>query len=107
MEEQKPEQASENNKENTLMGVIAYVVFFVPLLTDAKDDPFVKYHVKQGLLLFLIAVGAVVLTPILFMIVWLIHLAVLVLAIMGIVNVLNHKKEPVPFIGQFAEKFKF
>ena len=44
-------------KKNTTMAVIAYIIFFVPLLTgDAQKDAFVKYHVKQGLVLFLLAV---------------------------------------------------
>ena len=38
---------------NTGMAVLAYILFFIPLLTDAKNDPFVKFHVKQGLVLFL------------------------------------------------------
>ena len=43
--------------KNTMMAVIAYILFFVPLLTgDAKKDSFVKYHTKQGLVLFLLAV---------------------------------------------------
>ena len=43
--------------KNTTMAIIAYIIFFVPLLTgDAKKDSFVKYHVKQGLVLFLLVV---------------------------------------------------
>ena len=104
-EEKKSEHSSGKKSENTAMAVVAYILFFVPLLTDAKDDPFVKFHVKQGLLLFIIAVANMVLTPLLFMITWLIGIFVLVLAILGIMNALNGKKEPLPLIGQYAEKF--
>jgi len=37
------------DKKNTGMAVVAYFIFFLPLLTEAKKDPFVKYHVRQGL----------------------------------------------------------
>ena len=93
--------------DNTAMAIIAYILFFVPLLTDAKDDPFVKYHVKQGLIVFIIGVGAAVLAPVLLFLTLFIHLFVLVLAILGIINVLNGKKEPLPLVGEFAAKFKF
>ncbi len=104
----------ENQKKkgrNTGMAVVAYIVFFIPLLTEAKDDPFVKYHVKQGLVLFIcsvivwfiaraIPVFGWVLSPLL-------NIAILVLAIIGIVNAVNGDEKPLPFIGSFADKLKF
>lgn len=39
--------------KNIGMAIVAYIIFFIPLLTEAKKDPFVKYHVKQGLVLFI------------------------------------------------------
>jgi len=55
---QNPGQPSEplktkTEEKNTGMAIVAYILFFIPLLTDAKKDPFVKYHVKQGLVIFL------------------------------------------------------
>jgi len=35
------------------MAILAYILFFIPLLTDSKNDPYVKYHIKQGLVLFI------------------------------------------------------
>jgi len=94
-------------ENNTAMGIIAYILFFVPLLTDAKNDPFVKYHVKQGLMVFLIALVAFIISPMIYLVAWVINLFVLVMVILGIINVVNDKKEPLPLIGQYAEKFKF
>ncbi len=100
-------------KKNTTMAAIAYVLFFVPLLTgDAKKDSFVKYHVKQGLVLFLLAVlinviGWVVPFYLWYSISWLLSLAILVLLILGIINAVNGKQEPLPVIGKFADVFKF
>ena len=103
----------ENKKldsNNTAMAVIAYIIFFIPLLTDAKNDPFVKFHVKQGAVIFIIGLAAwVVMTvlPFLLPLIWLVQLFLLVMVVLGIVNVVNNKKEPLPLIGQFANQLKF
>ena len=44
---------AEDKSLNTGMAVVAYLIFFIPLLTDAKDDPYVKFHTKQGVVLFI------------------------------------------------------
>jgi len=90
--------------KNTGMAIVAYFLFFVPLLTDAKNDPFVKYHVKQGLVLFIagIIAGFVSWFPI---IGWIIGILVFVDWIIGIVNAANGQEKPIPLIVQFAEKF--
>ncbi len=99
--------------KNTAMAVIAYILFFIPLLTgDAKKDAFVKYHTKQGLVLFLVAVlnnmiGWVVPFYLWYTISWILSLGTLVLLIIGIVNAVNGKQQPLPVIGKFADIFKF
>ena len=90
-------------EKNTGMAIVAYIIFFVPLLTDAKDDPFVKFHVKQGLVLticwvILSIVGVFV------WFVWILGLGMFVLWILGVMNASSGKKVPLPIIGQFAEK---
>ncbi len=95
--------------QNTAMAVVAYVLFFVPLLTDAKDDPFVKYHVKQGFVLFLtwVALSVVAWLPPILFVSPILHLGMFVFMIIGIMHALNGKKDPLPLIGQFADKFNF
>ena len=99
------------SQKNTGMAILGYILFFVPLLTDAKDDPFVKYHVKQGLLLWIIAIASVVIgvIPILgWIIALIVPLVVFVLAILGIINAANGEMKPVPLVGQYAEQwFKY
>jgi len=101
-----------DKKENkTLMGILAYIgpLVIVSYLV-AKDDPFVKFHIKQGLVLVVIEVIVWVLASImwsLFMFVNLINLAVLILAIIGIVNVVEGKEKELPFVGQFSRYFSF
>jgi len=106
---------SGGKQKNTAMAIIAYILFFIPLLTgDAKKDDFVNYHTKQGLVLFIVSAIVYVLQMILIYNFWrlaiifqLLSLAILVLAIIGIVNAASGKKQPLPLIGQFADKFKF
>ncbi len=96
-----------SKEKNTGMAMVAYILFFIPLLTDAKKDPFVKYHVKQGLVLFVTEAIFAVLSRFLwglFFIWWVVGLGILVLFILGIINAANGKKEPLPIIGQFADK---
>ncbi len=107
------EHAHHNNgtKNKTLMGVLSYLgpLVIVPYVT-AKDDAFVKFHVKQGLVVFSIEVGMWVLGMIiwpLMIILGIINVAAFVLSIIGIVNVLNGKETPLPLVGHYSKYFTF
>ena len=93
------------------MAILAYIIFFIPLLTDAKNDPFVKYHVKQGLVLFICSAIAWAIVRVMPIIGWMISplldLAILALAIIGIMNATNGVEKPLPVIGHFSSNFKF
>jgi len=103
---QQTQQSGFKKEKNTAMAIIAYIIFFVPLLTDVKNDPFVRYHVRQGLILFIfwIIVSFVQWIPPLYMITWILHLGLLVLLIIGIIHAANGEKKPLPIIGKFANK---
>lgn len=98
-------------KKDIGMAIIAYVVFFVPLLTEAKDDPYVKFHVKQGLALFLAFVTVWLFTVTVPIFGWILgpilQIILVVLLIIGIVNASQGIEKNLPFIGSFAEYFKF
>jgi len=98
-------------EKNTGMAVIAYILFFIPLLTEAKKDPFVKYHVKQGLVLFIGWVVVAIIDSILpwqfWMIGRLLDIGLFILMVLGIMNAVGGNQKPLPVIGKFAEKFKF
>lgn len=106
-----PSQIPSSKERNTGMAILAYFLFFIPLLTEAKKDPFVKYHIKQGLLIFIgwIAVSIVswILPWQLGIIATLLDICVLVLMIIGIMNAAKGKEKPLPIIGKFGEQFKF
>ncbi|HOX40580.1 MAG TPA: DUF4870 domain-containing protein [bacterium] len=112
MSEEPKESAPAPKSQNTGMAVIAYIIFFLPLLTDAKNDPFVKFHVKQGLVLLIFWVIISVLGTIIPFIGWFLiapigGLIALILLILGIVNALGGKETPLPMIGKYGESFKF
>lgn len=102
-----PKPAVGDNK--TLMGVLAYLgpLVIVPFLM-AKDDPFVKFHIKQGLVLVVIELIVMVAGEMmygLYGILGIVNIAALALSIIGIVNVIQGKEKELPVVGQFAKYF--
>lgn len=93
-------------EKNKVMAVLAYVIFFLPFLTDAKDSPFAKFHANQGFLLFLFSViGQIVggIVPIIgwFVIIPLVWLAAIIFLILGIINASSGQMKELPIIGQY------
>lgn len=112
MEENKSEQKmatqnrdAEDNKSMAIIGYIFPFLFFVPLVSEAKDSPFAKFHANQQLNLFLaaIAVNVVGVVPIIgwFIVLPLGSLVLLVLAILGVINGAKGEMKKLPFIGGF------
>ncbi len=93
------------------MAIVAYIIFFIPLLTEAKNDPFVKYHVKQGLVIFIawIAVGILgyMIPWQLWMVERALELALFILMVIGIMAAAKGEEKPLPIIGKLGEQFKF
>jgi uncharacterized membrane protein len=94
-----------------VMGVLAYlgILIVIPYLV-AKDDPFVKFHIKQGLVLVIIelviwALGYSYILWQLWPLIEIINLAVLILSIIGIVNVVQGKEKELPLIGSWGRNF--
>ncbi len=97
--------------KNTLMGVLAYIGPFViiPFLTS-KNDPFVKFHIKQGLVLFVIEILLWLLSMFmwpLWMIWQIINFATIILSIIGIINVSQGKEKELPLVGGYSKHFTF
>lgn len=101
------EKTSPDKSSNTLMAVLSYfgILVLIPLLTDAKNDPFVKFHIKQGLVLLVVSIiaGVIGWIPV---VGWIVPILVFVLFLIGVINAASGKKEPLPVIGQYGDKFK-
>lgn len=109
-------QSVEHKKTGNAMAVLAYlgILIIIPFVTEVKNDPFVKYHLKQGLALIIAEVVGWIIAafigwiPVLgWLIVFLFWIACLVLTIIGIINVLNGQEKELPWIGQYAKSFNF
>ena len=109
--EQKAPHETDAKTNRTIMGILAYlgILIIIPFLL-AKDDPFVKFHIRQGLVLLVINIVAWVLVSVswqLWPLFQLVNLGVLVLVIIGIVNVVQHKESELPLVGSFARNINF
>ena len=98
---------------NTLMAAISYLG---PLVIVAyligKDNQFVKFHVKQGLVVFGIEVLVWIITSTMmfysfWMFINIINLATLILSVIGIINAVSGKQKELPLVGGLAKNFTF
>jgi uncharacterized membrane protein len=99
-------------KGKNMMAALSYlwILIIIPFLTDAKNDPFVKFHLKQGLTLVIFEVIGMLVGwfPIIgWFVGWIIWLLSLILTVIGIANVWNGREKELPLIGQYGKHFKF
>lgn len=103
----KPLGPEHNNK--LLFGVLAYLgPLVIVSYFMAKQDPFVKFHIKQGLVVFCIEIIVWILSSIfwqMWMVINIVNLGTLVLSVIGIINVLQNQEKQLPLVGQFGAKF--
>ena len=100
-------------KNHIRLATAAYIIFFIPLLSKSKDDPFVKFHTRQGIGLFVIVLALQTILPfiminflsIYFLFITAIQIIVITLAIIGIKNAHNGTTKPLPYIGEYIDNF--
>lgn len=105
--------AADYISEHKLYAVLGYILpflFFLPLLQESsKHNAFARFHANQQLILLIVAVGLYAIHNILFIVlmgaaffvVQLLNLAILILAILGIVAAVNGQMKELPVIGKF------
>lgn len=110
-EEQRQEEKDERQfiEEGKSAAILGYIPFlcFVPLV-KMKDNPFAVRHGKQGLILFIIEILAVLfLLPKISDFFWsAVIILCVIFALLGIFNALQGKPYKVPYVGDLAERFK-
>ena len=89
-----------------LLAGLSYVsiLCFLPFVLAPKDD-FSKFHGKQGILLFVLSVIIDIISKISGLLGLALSVFRIYLIYKGIRNVVEGKKDYLPFIGQYAEKF--
>ncbi len=104
MQEQNPynrQSDPQDAEQNKTVAAVAYILFFLPLLA-ARDSRFAMYHANQGLLLLLATIAGNIVLSILWFVSWLLYpifaLVVIVYLIFGIMNAVNGKMQPLPFM---------
>lgn len=102
---------SSQQQNDVIMSILAYlgVLVLIPLFV-AKDNPVVRFHIKQGLVLLIgWVISWVIWTiPVLGWILgWLLNLGLLILSIIGILNAVNKQQKPLPLVGHLGDKFNF
>ncbi len=101
-----PPQQPASDK-GTGMAILAYlgILIIIPFLTEAHKNPYVKFHIKQGLVLIIawVVIGLIQMVPFAFVL-WFV---LLILMIMGVINAASGKEKELPLIGKFAHHFNF
>lgn len=102
-----PQGEQSDAEKNKLMAIVGYIIpilFFIPLVTDAKNSPFAKFHANQQLILLLAAIAVNIVGSIIPFLGWFIILpfgsiALIIIAIMGIINAVKGEMKKLPVIG--------
>jgi uncharacterized membrane protein len=100
-------QDAEKNKAMAIVGYIIPILFFIPLISDAKNSPFAKFHANQQLNLLLFSVIGWTVSSILAIVVIgiflmpIVGIASLVFMIMGIISGSKGEMKELPLIGGF------
>lgn len=106
------EETKPSGGKNIGMAVLCYlgILLIIPLLTDAKNEAFVKYHLKQGIVLLIagVAIGVISWIPVIGWLVGMVGgIVMFVLWLMGIIAAASGEEKELPIIGKYASNFKF
>jgi len=114
-------QDVEKNKVLAIVGYIFPILFFIPLVTEAKNSIYAKFHSNQQLILLIfgfaggiglsIVMGILAFIPVMgplmgMLLLPVFWLACLGLAIFGIINAANGGTKKLPVIGGLATLIK-
>ena len=109
--ESTPAPAQKAGGDDNLIAAVSYLwVLSIIILLVKKDSEYVRFHARQGVVLFVISVAVGIIgIPLffLFWLVWLIDLVILVAVVIGFIKALGGEKYKLPVVGDLAEKINF
>ncbi len=89
------------------------ILVIIPILLQ-KDNPYTKFHIKQGLVLLIASIVWSIVSfffgfiPIVGLIISLLGwIFLMILSIIGIINAIQGKEAELPLIGKYGEKINF
>lgn len=98
-----PAQKSDDN----LIAAISYLwILSIIILLVKKDSDYVKFHARQGVVLFAASVVFQIVSFVIFFIaplIWLLQLVILVAVIVGFIKALGGQRYKLPVVGDVAE----
>ncbi len=104
--EKKVSSAANDN----MYAILSYlwILCLIPVLMK-KDNEFVRFHAKQGLVLFIVemAVAIIGIIPVLGSIIYVLGMLICgILSIIGIIQALMGKKWKIPVVNEWADKIE-
>ena len=91
-------------QKNKTMAGLAYILFFLPLVS-CPDSKFGRFHANQGLLLLILGFAGGIILSIIPIIGWILsplfYILILILGILGLINGFGGKAKALPVIGKF------
>ena len=105
---QTQQSSTSNDSENKFLAAISYigVLCLIPLLLK-KDDKFVQFHAKQGLVLFIaeIVISFINIIPFLGQMIWFFaSLAFLLISIIGFIKAWRGEWWKIPYLHEYSKK---
>ncbi|GHU61605.1 hypothetical protein AGMMS49983_01610 [Clostridia bacterium] len=116
-------------QQNKVWGVLAYILFLIPLLAGPKNSQYTRYHTNQGLSFFIVWVAVVIVLNIVSAIVtavmfsssaglglllgygwggliaftilgWVVGILFTILGVIGILHAVRGERKPLPLVGK-------
>lgn len=116
-------KTGDNSKACAILSYILIGIIWYFIDEKLKNNKFVKYHVKQGLVLLIASIAYCIVLQIilsilfnpftigaflwLFSILRLLGYVPLIWAIIGMINAANNNEKELPIIGKYADNFSF
>ncbi|RKN81406.1 MULTISPECIES: hypothetical protein [Ulvibacterium] len=101
------QQTKEDGKTIAIIAYITIIGLIIAfIMNNSKNNPFAKFHIGQSFRIAVLGIANSVLSTMLpsslSIVSTIIGLGVLVLWILGLINAINLKEEPVPIIGKIG-----
>ncbi|MBU4310675.1 hypothetical protein L6386_00615 [bacterium] len=105
----KKKEKGKEIEEGKVFAALSYLwLLSVIILFGKKEDKFVAFHAKQGVVLFgcIIAGWIICLIPYVRFLGWIVRIACWAGMLIGIIKSLGEEKFKIPLVGDLAEKIK-